>query len=183
VRAALQSASSADLGATTAEELAFVGDVQRIEAQQFTGSAHPSRTGTASSWRITPRPQSRASSFKEVATPPRVGSRIQRIDGSAAQRAMASTKGKNRARVEQRSAFEIELAARQQNGDAVVADRAGEKNFVAGRTDAGSISIPGIGAPIPVVEMYMESALPCSTTFVSPPTIRTPASRAASPMA
>ncbi len=45
-----------------------------------------------------------------------------------------------------------------------------------GRTDAGLISIPGIGAPMPVVEMYMESALPCSTTFVSPPAIRTPAS-------
>ncbi len=52
-----------------------------------------------------------------------------------------------------------------------------------GRTDAGLISMPGIGAPMPVVEMYMRSALPCSTTLVSPPTMRTPASRAASAMA
>ena len=36
---------------------------------------------------------------------------------------------------------------------------------------------------MPVVVMYMQSALPCSTTFVSPPTIVTPALRAALPMA
>ena len=40
-----------------------------------------------------------------------------------------------------------------------------------------------VGAPMPVVETYMESALPCSTTFVSPPAMRTPASRAAAAMA
>ena len=34
-----------------------------------------------------------------------------------------------------------------------------------------------------MVVMYMESALPCSTTFVSPPAIVTPALRAAFPMA
>ena len=32
---------------------------------------------------------------------------------------------------------------------------------------------------MPAVVMYMRSALPCSTTLVSPPTMRTPASRAA----
>ena len=46
----------------------------------------------SSSERTTPSPQSRASSFKEVATPPRVGSRIQRMPGPAA-RNMASTSG------------------------------------------------------------------------------------------
>src|SRR5690242_4579361 len=36
---------------------------------------------------------------------------------------------------------------------------------------------------MPVVVMYRPSAFPCSTTLVSPPTIGTPARRAASPMA
>ena len=36
---------------------------------------------------------------------------------------------------------------------------------------------------MPVVVTYIRSALPCSTTFVSPPAMRTPASRAAFAMA
>ena len=42
---------------------------------------------------------------------------------------------------------------------------------------------PERNEPTPVVVMYMPSALPCSTTLVSPPTIVTPARRAASAMA
>ena len=42
---------------------------------------------------------------------------------------------------------------------------------------------PGIRRPMPVVVMYIWSALPCSTTLVSPPAMRTPASRAAFAMA
>ena len=42
---------------------------------------------------------------------------------------------------------------------------------------------PGIRRPMPVVVTYIWSALPCSTTLVSPPAMRTPASRAAFAMA
>ncbi len=40
-----------------------------------------------------------------------------------------------------------------------------------------------MSSPTPVVLMYILSALPCSTTLVSPPTMETPALRAASAMA
>ncbi len=58
----------------------------------------------------------------------------------------------------------------------MIADGSADQNLVAGSNGTRpQISTPGIGRPIPAVVMYMESALPCSTTFVSPPAITTPA--------
>ena len=62
-----------------------------------------SRTGIRSSNTSTPAPESRASSFSDVATPPRVGSRIQRIPGPAAFTS-ASTSGSTGRVSEQSSA-------------------------------------------------------------------------------
>ncbi len=68
--------------------------------------------------------------------------------------------------------FEVEIPARQQNRDSVIADRAGKQHFVAGSHRVrGSMHTPRKGVPIPVVVTYMRSALPCSTTLVSPPAI------------
>ena len=85
------------------QELAFIRDVQRIEPQQFAGAAHRVAHGNRSSKSTMPRPQSRASSFSEVATPPRVGSRIQRIAGPGPA-ARASTSGRTERVSERRSA-------------------------------------------------------------------------------
>ena len=53
------------------------------------------------------------------------------------------------------------------------------KTLSPGRIEAGSSLARSSVAPIPNVETYIPSAAPCSTTFVSPPTIGTPAFRAA----
>ena len=75
-----------ELGRDHRQELAFVGDVQRIEPQQFACAANGVAHRNPIFEQHTPRPQSRASSFSEVATPPRVGSRIQRMPGRGARR-------------------------------------------------------------------------------------------------
>ena len=91
----------------------------------------------------TPKSQSRASSFSEVATPPRVGSRIQRMPGRR-DPARASTSGSTDRVSEQSSAFEIEFAAREQNGDAMIADGPAEQHLVAGTNRCGETVRPGI---------------------------------------
>ena len=90
---------------------------------------------------------------------------------------------KHRARVGAQVRLKIEFSARQQNRDAVIADRSGEQNLIAGPHRARINRHAGRGRPMPVVVMYMRSALPCSTTLVSPPAILTPAARAAPAMA
>src|SRR5689334_7875005 len=52
-----------------------------------------------------------------------------------------------------------------------------------GRTEAGPRRSRASTSPSPAVVMYIPSALPCSTTLVSPPTTATPARRAAAAMA
>ena len=91
---------------------------------------------------------------------------------------------KHGARIGAEVRFQIEFAARQQDGDAVIADGAGEQNLVAGPDRRGARGCtPGIGGRCRTVVMYMRSALPCSTTLVSPPAMTTPARRAAAAMA
>ena len=66
------------LGAADRDELAFVGDVERVEAQELAGGSDLRPHRNVGSRAITmPQPDCRASSFSVVASPPRVGSRRQ----------------------------------------------------------------------------------------------------------
>ena len=91
------------LGGDDGDELALVGDVQGSRPRSSQAPRTSSRTGISSSLSSTERPQSRASSLREVASPPRVGSRIQRMPG-AAWAAMASIIGSTERVSEDRSA-------------------------------------------------------------------------------
>jgi hypothetical protein len=64
----------------------------------------------------------------------------------------------------------------------MIAHGAGDQHRIAGRTFRADIATPSRTIPKPVVEMKTPSPLPRSTTLVSPVTIRTPATRAASAM-
>ena len=67
---------------------------------------------------------------------------------------------KHRAGVGAEVGFEIELAAGQQDGDAVIADRAGQQDLVARRAPSAAPSVtPGMRRPMPVVVMYMPVGL------------------------
>ena len=84
--------ASAALGRHDRDELALVGDVQRIEAQQLAGRRAPRRArGSASSSISMPTPRATAISFRVVARPPRVGSRRQRMR-RARRSSMAATR-------------------------------------------------------------------------------------------
>ena len=132
-------------------------------------------TGTAASRTSIATPEARASSLSTEATPPRVASRMHaRTPGPRS----ASTAGHSERVSETIVGVELELAAREHDRGAVLADRAGEQDPVAGRARARSAA-RGSRRPSPVVVMYIPSAWPRSTTFVSPPTIATPAASAA----
>ena len=77
--------------------------------------------------------------------------------------------------------LEAEPLADRHDGHAVPAEVAAEEDRIAGRDAARAKSRRPAGTqPMPAVLMKMPSPLPRSTTLVSPVTIRTPASRAAS---
>ena len=76
--------------------------------------------------------------------------------------------------------LELELVARQHDRRAVLADRARDEDPVAGPQRAGGELGARVDArPTPVVQTYISSAWPRSTTLVSPVTICTPAASAA----
>ena len=81
--------------------------------------------------RASPRCDARASSFSTEATPPRVASRMQRSDGPASS-SSASTTGHSERVSDSIVGVELELAAREHDRRAVLADRAGEQDAVAG---------------------------------------------------
>ena len=112
------------------QELPFVGDVQRIETQQFAGAAHlvahrhvvlvEDDAEPAVARQLVERGGDAAA--RRIAHPAHAGRR--RADQRLDQR-------QHRPRVGTRSRFEIEFAARQQDRDAVVADRAREQHAIA----------------------------------------------------
>ena len=113
------------------QKLAFVGDVQRIEAEQLAGAAHRVAHRNLIFEEDHAQPAVARQFVQAMSpTPPRVGSRIQRMPGPAASNQRFDQR-QHGARIGAKVGFEIELAARQQNGDAVIADRAGEQNLVA----------------------------------------------------
>ena len=117
-------------------------------------------------------------SFSDVATPPRVGSRIQRIPGAHVS-SNASTNGHTHRVSDTRSASKSNSprANRIVMPCAPIGPESSTRS--PGRMLAeSSVARPSI-KPIPNVDTYMPSAFPCSTTFVSPPTMETPRLRAA----
>ena len=80
------------VGRDDRDDLALVGDVERVDARA--GRRRPltaGSTGSSVSSSTTARSVSRASSLQTVPTPPRVGSRSQRVDGAASSRASTSS--------------------------------------------------------------------------------------------
>ena len=104
------------------EKLPLVGDVQRIQPQQLACAAdcvaHRNAVFEQKHRRARNRARIRSSA---VATPPRVGSRIHRTAGRR-RRGHGLDHLEHRARIGAQIGFQVELAARQQDGDSVVAD-------------------------------------------------------------
>src|SRR6188472_2319018 len=154
------SAASAPAGSTTATSTpslaTCIGSRPRISVAPATIGS----TGTAASRTSMATPDARASSLSAEATPPRVASRRQRRAGPAAS-SIASTAGHS-----------------ERVSDSIVAPSSNSPR-------ASMIAIPWapIGpdtrTPTPVVQTYIPSAWPRSTTFVSPVTIFASAASAA----
>ena len=175
VRRSALSAISANSGRDYGEELAFIGDVERIEAQQFAGAAHCVAHWYLLFIQIHAASRNRAL-IRSGMLRLRRGGIAHPADARSRRARQSLNHREHGARVGAEFGFEIEIAASQQNGDAVIADRAGEQDFIAGPNGSRIDSAPlECGCPRPVVVMYMPSALPCSTTLVSPPAMRTPA--------
>ena len=111
-------------------QLAFVGDVQRVEAEQFAGRgdlrAHRDRRFRQQE----PTPDCWAISFSVAASPPRVGSRISRRPAAGA-RHHGRDQPVQRRRVGQDRGVERQVLAQRHDGDAMVADRAGQQHHIA----------------------------------------------------
>src|SRR3954454_10209900 len=176
------SASSATSGATNATSFpslaTYMGSMPRISAAPATAWS----TGTAASRTIMATPDARASSFSTDATPPRVASRMQRSALPAAASSASATGHSERV-------SDWTLASRSNSPRASMI--AVPCSPMDPETRMRSPGIRALGAsrarestcPMPVVQMYISSAWPRSTTFVSPPTISTPAAAAASAIA
>ena len=87
------------------------------------------RTGISSSLTSTPTSAALAISLRMVATPPRVASRMARTPGTAS--SSPATSPFSGGGVGADVGLDVELAAGQHDGDAVVADRAGHDDGVA----------------------------------------------------
>ena len=119
--------------ATSLPSLAtYIGSMPRSSEAPATAGC----TGTAASRTSIATPEARASSLSTEATPPRVASRMQRSCGPAAS-SSASTAGHSERVSDSIVGVEVELAAREHDRGAVVADRAGEQDAVAGPGDGG----------------------------------------------
>ena len=137
-------------GATKATSLpsfaTYIGSIPRISAAPATAGS----TGTSPSRSTIATPEARASSLSTEATPPRVASRIARSAGPAASEQRVGRRPQ-RARVGDDLGLELELAAGEHDRHAVVADRAGDEDPVAGpqrsraRATARGSSAPDAG--------------------------------------
>ena len=114
----------------------------------------PGRTGTAASRTIIATPEARASSFSTEATPPRVASRMQRSAGPGGVEQRVDG-GPQRAGVGLDSGVELELAAREHDRRAVLADRPETRMRSPGRSAPGDSVARGSRRPMPVVQMYI----------------------------
>ena len=125
------SAASARLGRDEGDELALVGHVHRVDPEDLRGARpRPAAPGTSPSRTTIATPEARASSLSTEATPPRVASRMQRSCGPAAS-SSASTAGHSEHVSDSTARVELELAAREHDRRAVVADRARDEDAVA----------------------------------------------------
>ena len=113
------------------------------------------RTGSRSSSSSTPRPQAWASSLHTVPTPPRVASRIHRVDGAAA--ISNSTNGLTERGVGGDVGLDGQVAAREHDRHAVIAHRPRQQHLVPGahrrgrqRAARGDDTGPGGGDEQPV---------------------------------
>ena len=173
------------LGRDERDQLALVRDVHRVDPEDLGGAGHRrAAPGSSPSRTIIATDEARASSLSTEATPPRVASRMQRSSGPTALEQRVDG-GPQRARVGLDRRVELELVAREHDRRAVLADAAREQDPVAGPQRRRATGVArGSRRPMPVVQTYMPSAWPRSTTFVSPATICTPAAargRARSP--
>src|SRR4051794_16658651 len=176
------SAASACSGATNATSLpsfaTYIGSMPRISAAPATAAA----TGTASSRTSSATPEARASSLSTDATPPRVASRRQCTAGPAAP-SRASTTGHS-GRVSDSMGASSSNSPRASR-IAVPWSPTGPDSRIRspGARPAGDRSARPSRRPRPAVQMYISSAWPRSTTFVSPATTSTSAARAAAAIA
>ena len=113
---------SAYSGATTARNWPSFAMCKRIEAEQFACAAHRIAHRNPLFEEHDPRPQSRASSFRSGHSAAR--GIAHPANARACRTRHRFDQRKHRARIGTDLAFEIEFAAREQNRDAVIADRA-----------------------------------------------------------
>src|SRR5579875_551538 len=138
------------------------------------------RTGRASSSSTTASPASRASSLQTVATPPRVGSRSQRVPGAACSR--ASTSPPRGAVSDTRSASRARSPRASMTAMPWSPSVPETSTLSPGRTSSAPSRRPAGRSPTPAVVTYTPSAEPLPTTLVSPVTTVTPAAAAAPAM-
>src|SRR4051812_1315062 len=172
------SAASACPGATSATSLpslaTYIGSIPSSSDAPATAGL----TGTAASRTSIATPAARASSLSTEATPPRVASRMTRTPPASSS---ASTAG-HRQRVSET------IAASRSNSPrasmiAVPCSPIAPESRIRSPGRAGANAARGSRRPMPVVQTYMPSAWPRSTTFVSPVTTVTPAASAAAAIA
>ena len=128
-RACAASAASASSGATTATTLPSLATYSGSMPSRSHAPTTAGAIGSNVSSSTTPRSVSRASSLHTVPTPPRVGSRIQRVDGAAS--SSASTSSPSGGRVGADVGVEHEVAAGQHHRHAVIGHGARQQHDVA----------------------------------------------------
>ena len=152
----------------------YIGSIPRISAAPATAGC----TGTLPSRTTMATLDARASSLSTDATPPRVASRRHRRDGPAAS-SSASTAGHS-----ERVSDSIDASRSNSPRESMIAVPwspidPDSRMRSPGRRPAGDRFARGSTRPMPVVQTYIASAWPRSTTLVSPATISTPAASAA----
>ena len=133
------------------EELAFVGDVQRVEAESSQAPRTSSRTGIAPL--RSDAETGVARQFIERCSDAAACGVAHPAEAGPTACARASTSGR-RSGCRRNVGFEIEFAAGQQDRDAMIADRARRITLSPGRTRAGREAQRGIERPMPAVVMY-----------------------------
>ena len=113
------------------DQLPLVGDVERVEPQHLAGAADlgPQRDRRLVQY-ARPPAEAAASSLRALDSPPRVGSRMQRMSGHAS--SIASVRSVQRRRVAFQHGLELQPLAHRHDGDAVVAEGARDEDAVAG---------------------------------------------------